>query len=281
MVRESGRGAGLKRKKILSRLMPLSCYHRYLLSFLLYLTTNPANDVLWEALKPGFHGIPREVAQSATAVALLSVVQAGFLVAGSAGTGILLRKKTDGTWSHPSACGLVGCGYGLLVGASVKHVLVFIHGQDGLNAVTSETGLTVGGQAEATLGPFGRTVELDVNVSNRGAGTSHAVAFSKGAFVGVSVQGAVVGARLAANAKFYGIDVTPRQILLDDDAVRMPHEWRPLMDEVYAKLIALTSSYEEEEQVEEEEEVDISEPPNDANANENNNNENDSNNPGN
>ena len=100
-------------------------------------------------------------------------------------------------------------------------------------------------QAEATLGPFGRTIELDVNLSNRGAGTSHAVAFSQGAFVGVSAQGAVVGARLAG--KFYGVDVTPRQILLDEHAVRIPHEWRPLMDDVYAKLIALTSRYEDED----------------------------------
>lgn len=229
----------------------------------------PANEVLWEALKPGFHGIPKHLAQNATAVVLLSVFQVGFLVTGSVGTGILLRKKSDGTWSHPSACGLVGCGYGLLAGASVKHMIVFIQGEHGLNSVTSETGLQVGGQAEATLGPFGRTVEFDVNLSNRGAGTSHAFAFSKGAFLGVSAQGAVVGARLAANQKFYGVDVTPRQILLDDHAVRIPLEWVPLMDEVYAKLIALTADYgdnddvqhteEEKKEEEEEHEVNFSE----------------------
>ena len=206
-----------------------------------------ANEVLWEALKPGFHGIPREMAQNAAAVALLSVAQVGFLITGSIGTGILMCKKADGTWSHPSACGLVGCGYGLLAGASVKHMIVFIQGTHGLNAITSETGLQVGGQAEATLGPFGRNIELDLNFSNRGAGTSHAIAFSKGAFLGVSAQGAVVGARLAANHKFYGVDVTPRQILLDDHAVRIPREWRPLMDEVYAKLIALTSQYDDDD----------------------------------
>lgn len=182
---------------------------------------------------------------------LLTVAQVGFLVTGSVGTGILLRKKpADGIWSHPSACGLVGCGYGLLAGASYKHMIVFIEGNHGLDAVTSETGLQVGAQAEASLGPFGRTLALDFNVSNRGAGISHAVAFSKGAFVGVSAQGAVVGARLAANRKFYGVDVTPRQILMDDHAVTFPREWRCLMDEVYAKLI-LTSHYGEEEGEEE------------------------------
>ena len=180
-------------------------------------------------------------------------VQVGFMLTGSVGTGILMRKKPDGTWSHPSARGLMGCGYGLLAGASYKHMIVFVQGSHGLEAITSETGLQVGGQAEATLGPFGRTLELDFNLSNRGAGSSHAIAFSKGAFLGVSAQGAVVGARLAANRKFYGVDVTPRQILLDDHAVSIPREWRPLMDEVYAKLIALTSQYEKEEEKEEEE----------------------------
>lgn len=208
--------------------------------------------MLWEALKPGFHGIPKEWAQEATAVVLLTVAQVGFLLTGSVGTGIILRKKAymdGGTgWSHPSACGLCGCGYGLLAGASLKNLIVFIKGEDGLNAVTSEHGLTLGGQAEATLGPFGRTVEFDVNLSNRGAGTSYAVAFSKGAFLGVSAQGAVVGARLAANQKFYGKDVTPRQILMDDEAVSIPAESIEIMDQVYAKLIALTSHYEEEEE---------------------------------
>lgn len=207
-----------------------------------------ANEVLWEALKPGFHGIPQHWAQNATAVIIMTVAQVGFLVTGNLGTGIILRKKPNGNWSHPSACGLCGCGYGLLGGASVKNLIVFIKGEAGLDAVTSEHGLTIGGQAEATLGPFGRTVELDFNLSNRGAGTSYAVAFTKGAFLGVSAQGAVVGARLAANKTFYGVDVTPRQILLDDHAVSLPPESIEIMDQVYAKLIAITSGYEEAEE---------------------------------
>lgn len=215
-------------------------------TLLICVMLHAANDVLWQALQPGFHGIPREIAQNATAVAILTVAHGGFIVSGSIGTGILMRKKEDGTWSHPSACGLLGAGYGLLAGISVKQMIVFVQGNHGLQAITSEAGLQVGGCAEATLGFFGRTFELDVNLSNRGAGSSHAIAFSKGALVGVSAQGAVVGARLAANHKFYGVDVTPRQILLDDHAVSIPHQWRPLMDEVYAKLIALTSHYEDD-----------------------------------
>ena len=85
-----------------------------------------ANDTLWQALQPGFHGIPREIAQNATGVAILTVAHGGFIFSASIGTGILMRRKPDGTWSHPSACGLMGAGYGLLAGLSVKHMFCVV-----------------------------------------------------------------------------------------------------------------------------------------------------------
>jgi len=215
-------------------------------------TTIPANCILWDALNPEFEGIPHEWAKEASAVVMLTTVQAGLVVTGTLGMGIIVCKKPCGGWSNPSACALVGGGVGLSVGCSYKNVLIFVKGQDGLNAVTSEHGLTLGGGMETTLGRSGHSTEVDVQVSNRGVGTSYAVAFAKGAMFGVSLQGAVVGARLAANKSFYDSDATPRQILMDDTAVAIPRDSVYAMDEVYSKLIALTSCYEAENEGEEE-----------------------------
>lgn len=201
-----------------------------------------ANDILKQALKPGVRGIPFGLAEHAVAVVIITVAQAGFVVSGSIGTGILMRKKKDGlTWSNPSACGLTGFGLGPQVGASVKHLIVFINHEAGLEALLSETGLEVGGRAELTLG-YGRGAGMDMNISPDGRGMTYTIAFSQGAFLGVSMQGAVVGARQAINMYFYGKDATTREILMDENAVEFPSKWMSLMDEVYAKLIYFTTA---------------------------------------
>ena len=202
-----------------------------------------ANDILKQALTPGLRGIPFGLAENAVAVVIITVAQAGLVFSGSLGTGILMRKKKDGlTWSKPSACGLTGFGWGPQAGVSVKDLIVFINHEAGVEALLSETGLEVGGRAEVTLGPFGRAAGLDMNMSPDGHGMTYAIAFSKGAFLGVSMQGAVIGARQAINMYFYGKEVTTREILMDEDALDFPSKWASLMDEVYAKLIYLTTA---------------------------------------
>jgi len=57
---------------------------------------------------------------------LVSVVEVGFVFSGNVGTGILLKKNADDTWSAPVACGMSGVGWGLLVGGSVKDIMIFI-----------------------------------------------------------------------------------------------------------------------------------------------------------
>ena len=213
----------------------------------LLLPGTKANEILKQALKPGVRGIPFGLAEHAVAVVIITVAQAGFCLTGSIGTGILMRKnKEDGlTWSHPSACGLTGLGWGPQFGASLKHLIVFINHETALEALLSENGLEVGGQAELTLGPFGRSAGLDMNISptNGNYGMTYTIAFSQGAFLGLSMQGAVVGARQAINMYFYGKETTTRDIVMNEKAVTFPPQWRSLMDEVYAKLIYLTTPH--------------------------------------
>lgn len=125
-------------------------------------------------------------------------------------------------------------------GASLKDLIVFINTHEALDALMSKQGLELGGQAEVTLGHHGRSFGLDVNMSHQGVGMTYTVAYSKGAFVGLSVQGAVIGSRNAINMYFYGKEVSPEAILMDEGAVEFPVKWMCLMDEVYAKLMALT-----------------------------------------
>ena len=43
-------------------------------------------------------------------LAFMTIIEAGFVFSGNIGTGIVLARKPDGSWSPPSAVGISGLG---------------------------------------------------------------------------------------------------------------------------------------------------------------------------
>jgi lipid-binding SYLF domain-containing protein len=85
------------------------------------------------------------------------------------GSGILLKKNDDASWSAPSAMGLAGVGWGFLVGAAMKDIVLFIFDKNSLEGMCGETGVCIGGQLNLTLGPMERNFEGGIGISNKGA----------------------------------------------------------------------------------------------------------------
>lgn len=202
-------------------------------------TISAAHHVLEQALLPGSNAIPQNLFKACVGVVLISVVEVGFVFSGSIGTGILLKREGENKWSKPTACGLGGVGWGFLVGGSVKDLVVFILDEKTLNSIAyDKAGIKVGGQFEAAIGPLGRSANIDLTISEKGIGNTISFSYSKGAFLGVSIEGAIVGARHAVNKKFYGKDVTPKEIF--DGSVELPLEKATLLSDIYAKLEKLS-----------------------------------------
>jgi lipid-binding SYLF domain-containing protein len=212
----------------------------YSLLLPLLLLSIAANHVLEQALAPGSNGVPKGLFEDLKGIILISVVEVGFIFSGNVGTGIIMTHDS-GTkvWSPPCAVGLTGVGWGFLVGGSLKDLMIFIYNDNTIGAVTGETGLKIGGQAELTIGPFGRSGQVHFDLSSRGAGSTVAVAFSKGAFIGLSVEGSVVGPRHAVNDIFYGEPCDPHGIL--NKKVKIPEGKVTLIQEVYEKLNKLSA----------------------------------------
>jgi lipid-binding SYLF domain-containing protein len=61
--------------------------------------------------------IPREVVQRAKGFAVFTVIKAGFMFSGKAGSGLVVARLEDGSWSAPSCIATAGIGWGLQVGA--------------------------------------------------------------------------------------------------------------------------------------------------------------------
>jgi len=202
-----------------------------------------ANHVLENFFNPSIKcDIPKKLFTASVAVVLISVVEVGFMVSGSIGTGIIMkRNSTTGKWSHPVACGLTGLGWGFLVGGSLKDLIVFIFDNDTLNAMAyDKVGVKVGGQLEATIGTTGRSTNMDFTVSNQGIGNTISYSFSKGAFLGISVEGAVIGARHKINQSFYNRPtITPDEIFMG--GVDLPANVDTKLADVYTKLELLSA----------------------------------------
>ena len=140
-------------------------------------------------------------------------------------------------FSPPCAVGLGGMGWGFLVGGAVKDIIIFIFDENSMDGMLGETGFRIGGQVNLTLGPFGRNYEADVGISTNGALGTFSVAFSKGAFLGLSVEGANVSIREGVNDHFYGQVTTPRGVVGGD--VTLPVHKPTLIHNVYEKLAKL------------------------------------------
>ena len=68
--------------------------------------------------------IPRAVLRDARGLAVITVIKAGFIFSGRAGTGVVVARTRRG-WSGPSAIGTAGAGFGLQAGAKVTE-FVFV-----------------------------------------------------------------------------------------------------------------------------------------------------------
>eukprot|EP00581_Thalassiosira_minuscula_P013840 CAMPEP_0183734936 /NCGR_PEP_ID=MMETSP0737-20130205/45229_1 /TAXON_ID=385413 /ORGANISM="Thalassiosira miniscula, Strain CCMP1093" /LENGTH=254 /DNA_ID=CAMNT_0025968555 /DNA_START=108 /DNA_END=872 /DNA_ORIENTATION=- len=181
-----------------------------------------ANHVLEKALSPDTPGIPRGMIQNCKGIILLSVVEAGFIFSGNVGTGVMIAHKyEDDSWSPPSALGLGGIGFGFMVGAEIKDIVICVMDDTTLDTLSGEHQVKIGGQISATMGPVGREAESAINFSEQGVGATYTYTFSKGIFGGISLESAILNVRSKENENFYGKSAKAKEILWEN-AVESP-----------------------------------------------------------
>jgi lipid-binding SYLF domain-containing protein len=210
--------------------------HDYYRIIILAITGPKANRLLGTAMDPSRSGLhPGLFDDSLLGVAFYTVLEAGIIVSGNVGTGIVMaRNPTNGAWSAPAAVGLSGIGWGLMGGANMKSLLYLIYDYYTLDAMSGDSGVMLGSQAGASLGSWGRTAEAAAIMSAKGRGTNIALAYSHGIFVGLSVEGALSKGRTRVNERFYGRRVTTAEILFSGGKLDIPDG--TLLPELYTKL---------------------------------------------
>jgi len=72
------------------------------------------------------HIIPPSILRKAKGFAFITIVKAGFVFSARAGTGVVIARLRDGTWSAPSAIGTAGVGAGFQMGAGKQSLLLTV-----------------------------------------------------------------------------------------------------------------------------------------------------------
>ncbi|KAK3317471.1 hypothetical protein B0T19DRAFT_488718 [Cercophora scortea] len=113
--------------------------------------------------------IPPRVIARAQGLAIFTTMRAGFQVSGASGSGILIARLPDGSWSPPSGIQVHSVGAGFVIGLDIYDCVVVINTQEALKAFT-QTRMSLGSDLAVTAGPWGAGGSLDFNVSQNGKG---------------------------------------------------------------------------------------------------------------
>ncbi|KIK71397.1 hypothetical protein GYMLUDRAFT_149115 [Collybiopsis luxurians FD-317 M1] len=157
--------------------------------------------------------IPRHVLENAKGFAIFTIFKAGFLFSARAGSGIVIAKLPDGTWSPPSAIGTAGLGVGGQLGAEMTDFLVVLNSRS--RSFMAAGSLTLGGNASIAVGPLGRNGEASGSLNSSGkVAAMYSYSKTRGLFGGISIEGSVIVERQDANAQAYNNDSVTAKLLL-------------------------------------------------------------------
>ncbi len=139
-------------------------------------------------------------------------LRAAFFVGADGGSGIALaRDEQTGEWSQPAFYVLGGLSLGLQWGGDASEVILLAMTHEALeNLYTSS--FKLGGDASIATGPYGGGIQGSTSANVNAAFL--AFARSKGAYVGISLEGAILYASDDSNVAYYGEPVRPLDILV-------------------------------------------------------------------
>lgn len=157
--------------------------------------------------------IPRRIIQNAAGIAVFTCMRSGLWMTGSGGSGILIARKSDGTWSPPSGIMLHTPSLSFIIGVDVYDCVLVISSHTALESVTRPR-LTLGEDVELRAG---ETVslgseEIDINWKELG-NTVLTYMKARGQQQSVNLYGCMLSERSNENERFYASDVTHMDIL--------------------------------------------------------------------
>ena len=183
--------------------------------------------VLKEIMDAPDKGIPAEVLDGARCIAVVPhLIKGGFVIGGKHGRGVATCRTAAG-WSAPAFISVGGGSWGLQIGAEGVDLVMLVMNEQGMQHLLSSK-FQISGEGSAAAGPVGRHASAGTDWKLNTEMLTYSR--SKGAFAGLTLEGAVVEQDNDSTEAIYGKDVPFRKILLGN--VRPPATAAPFMQAV-------------------------------------------------
>jgi len=171
-----------------------------------------AGEVFSEVMGTPDKGIPQDLLDRSYCVVVVPGMKKGALIVGGKyGKGFVVCRKSGGQgWGAPAAIRIEGGSVGLQIGGAETDVVMLVMNSRGMDKLTASK-FTLGGEGEVAAGPVGRDATLQTDALLHAEILSWSR--SRGAFVGLSLQGATLRQDLDDNEDLYGKKIENKEIL--------------------------------------------------------------------
>jgi lipid-binding SYLF domain-containing protein len=168
--------------------------------------------VLTEIMGAGDRSIPRDLLEKAHCVGIVpNLKRAGFVVGAKYGKGVITcRNQSSVGWSAPSVIRIEGGNIGLQIGLGETDVVFVVMDKRGEDALLKDK-FTVGADASVMAGPVGRSADAQTDAVLHAEILAYSR--SRGAFAGITLDGATMRPDNDDNRKMYGAGATQEEIL--------------------------------------------------------------------
>ena len=129
-------------------------------------------------------------------------------LAGAGGSGVVVARLADGSWSAPSAFSVLSGGIGVAYGLDVYDCVCVLNTQEAVDAYT-KSDVNLGADVTVAAGPIGGTADI----STKEVKPVWTYVKSRGLYGALTVDGTVIKERPGINADTYGSKITAAQIL--------------------------------------------------------------------
>jgi SH3 domain-containing YSC84-like protein 1 len=177
-----------------------------------------AADLIAEIMATPDRSIPQDLFDKAQCIVVVpGVKKAAFGIGGKFGRGYATCRKQDGAgWGSPGAIRIEGGSVGFQIGVSSTDVILLVMNERGMKRLLTSK-FTLGADASVAGGPVGRSAAAQTDAML----TAEILSWSRsrGAFAGLSLDGATLRNDLDENQALYGKKMDNREVITNNPAI--------------------------------------------------------------
>jgi len=159
--------------------------------------------------------IPFQILNEAKGIVFLTVLKGGIGLGGTFGTGIIIARDRENSskWHGPIAIALNGLQLGLNIGIQHSDHIIILRDDNDVDTFMSNGQFRLEGDASIALGTMGRDTNMALSVNDKGYMQSASYSLTKGAYIGISLEGQIITLQHDCNDEYFGDKFVPLDVL--------------------------------------------------------------------